>query len=140
MGLVERRRNRLGEWEADWERERDGDVDRERERNREREVDRGVREEHWTVCGKCGAEVDVWFDSRGLVSGRVGDGVLRIDVWKELTVEEGDRQYGSIAGWERRVGPVERQWRRCWGDFWMCLDDRENENGALGILDATYYF
>jgi len=119
--------------------EGDGRVYREGERRRggremPRDRDRGVREEHWAVCEECGAEVDVWFDPRGLVSGRVGDGVLRIDVWKEMTAE--DRRYNKIGGWERRVGPVEREWNRSWGDFWTCLDKDESENGVLGLLHA----
>jgi hypothetical protein len=98
---------------------------------------------HWMKCPKaeCGAEMLVWFDPKGTVAGSLGNGVLRIDVWKVLTSfppgEQGERSteetrlVGSEAPtdamWARRTGCVEEMWREKGRDVWSAVDS--------GLLD-----
>jgi hypothetical protein len=126
------------------------------ENGRGRRIDRGqVR--HWYKCREqeCGAEIHVWFDPKGVEVRSLGNGVLRIDVYKVLRGGEdfiigqgeeqnSERQKGEEYNgkeqksvekrWERGLSPVEDLWNEKGEDIYHCLSDDDSD--ILSFLEA----
>ena len=89
---------------------------------------------HWIKCEVegCGAEISVWFDPKGVEGGSLGNGVMRMDVFKCLTghVTNSSAYEGSTggnSGWEKRVGPIEEMWTEKVNDIWARGGERQLE-------------
>jgi F-box domain len=111
--------------------EEDQSGDRRRRRRRRR------RAEHWVKCKEegCGAEVIVWFDPKGVAGGSLGNGIMRMDIFKVLTGQaiklDTNEENIGFSRWERRVGPIEQLWKEKGRDIWPCFGD--DELGLLGF-------
>jgi hypothetical protein len=97
------------------------------------------RATHWVKCKVegCGAEVCVWFDPKGVAGGSLGNGVMRMDIYKILAGQETNwcTNESTVTGksrWEQREGPIEQLWKEKGKDIWSCLGDRE-----LKLLELT---